>query len=80
MFTCGECADYDCEGKNNPFGQSCDEFTLEEYELDENFDAVRDELDGLTQDLADLYDKVNALEHKFNEVIAAVMRAVSEEV
>lgn len=29
MFTCGDCVDDDCEGRQNPNGNACDEFTQE---------------------------------------------------
>lgn len=32
MFTCGDCVDDDCEGRQNPNGNACDEFTQEVWD------------------------------------------------
>jgi hypothetical protein len=73
MFTCGDCVDDDCEGRQNPNGNACDEFTQEVWDAVPDVPGLElkamkwdeDRIAELEDQVAELNDKMIGLENIF---------------
>ena len=77
MFTCGDCKVPDCQQENTPEAPQCDEFDSREPEAAPA--ASISEIDTLYIELNKLHGQVQELQHRFDTVIAAIVKATSPE-
>lgn len=85
MYTCGECAEFDCEGhERNPQAIACDDFTLDEIE--EPLTEDQKKLAEVALDVRNLYGtlaivsaELGDLQRKFDTVVSAIVKATSTE-
>lgn len=84
MFTCGDCAEHDCEGYySTPESLACDRFTQEvdDDEMKERFHEMPKELQQIYEMVAelkiamdDMRFEIDQMQAMFNAIVATVVR------